>query len=308
MRFREFSIIEADGPENINPDDEAQDTAAARELSRAVNNPDASAPANLPNQGGVSFANDMLRGLFGAIFSTAFRQMGTAQPAFANILQLILSGQSGGFDPRAILNAAPPQFRGTAERVMSQFDRRTGRPTDVPTEMGTSSGRINYENRGGVRNLRLSSRLEDILRRTAEEVRLDVFIVSGGQMSMDAYQRAPGRKTNSGGSSPTYFLNGRPVRKGSTRHDNGNAADLYLKDGGTMIRLNDPKMNAFVEAFFRNGGQGGSGDFDYMGPNTIHLDVIGTSHGGSVFWNATPQFMAAANRGLATQGTATATA
>lgn len=286
---------------------ETPETDVDPQLQGAVNNANANT-SGLPTQGNVSFANDIIRNIFGAVFTGLFAQVATQNPAFANILQVILSGRSGGFNPQTILRAAPPQMRGAAQQVMSQFDPRTGRPTDVPTQVGRSSGRINYENQNGIRNLSLSSQLESLLRRTAEETRLDVHIVSGGQMSQADYDSSSGEKrttvNNSG--TRTYWLNGRAVRTGSTRHDNGNAADLYLKDGGQQVRLDDPRMNAFVEAFFRNGGQGGSGDHDYMGEYTIHLDIIGTRHGGSVFWNATNQFMAAANRGLAAARTGVA--
>lgn len=307
MRYNEFKIIEADAGEtdadNPTPGETA-DSENARELSGAVNNPNA-ATSGLPRSGDVSFANNLIQSIFGAVFTSVFARAAQSNPMFSNILQIILSGRSGGFDPRQILQAAPPQFRPVAQQVMSQFDSRTGRPTDVPTRQGTSTGRINYENQNGVRNLALNNRLESILQTTAQQTGVDVHIVSGGQMSLQDYNNSRGEKrtTTSRTGTRTYWLNGRAVRTGSTRHDNGLAADLYITDGGQRIQLDDPRMNAFVEAFFRNGGQGGSGDHDYMGAYTIHLDIVGTTQGGSVFWNATNQFMAAANRGLATTGT-----
>jgi len=301
MRYHEFKLIE--------DADETDDARAGR--TNASDTPPAGTVQNteiaadrLPSENGVPFANNFLRSLLGGIVVSLFGQVASQNPMLGNVLRIILSGQSGGFDPRQIMGMVPAGMAPQVERVISQFDPRTGRPTDVPQRRGQSSGRINYENQGAVRSLALSDRLERLLRQTAEEVGLDVHIVSGGQMSMEAYQNARGTKRNTGGSSPTYYLNGRAVRKGSVRHDNGNAADLYLTDGSQRIPLDDPRMNLFVETFFRNGGAGGSGDRDYMGEYNIHLDIVGTSAGGTRSWNASTQFLAAMNRGLAQQGTA----
>jgi len=167
---------------------------------------------------------------------------------------------------------------------------------------GTSSGRIRYANQGKIRNMPLHPNLEALLQRTAAEVGVDVIISSGGQMSLEAYRRARGEKSNSGGSSPTYYLNRRAVRKGSTRHDNGMAADIQIRNNGRNLKLDSPLMNSFIEAFFRNpGAGGGSGDRDYMGDETIHVDIHASR---ARTWNATPQFIAAMNRGLSSRGTA----
>ena len=167
---------------------------------------------------------------------------------------------------------------------------------------GTSSGRITYANQGKIRSMPLHPNLEAILQRTAAAVGVDVIVSSGGQMSMEAYRRARGTKRSSGGNSPTYYLNGRAVRKGSTRHDNGMAADIQIRNNGRNLKLDSPLMNSFIEAFFRNpGAGGGSGDRDYMGDETIHVDI---HRNRSRSWNATPQFIAAMNRGLSSRGTA----
>lgn len=183
----------------------------------------------------------------------------------------------------------------------SNTDGETG---EVSQARGTDSGSIRYENQGKIRGLALDSRLEAMLEKTAKEVGVVVHVSSGGQMSMDAYNRARGEKSNSGGSSPTYYLNRRAVRKGSTRHDNGLAADIQISSAGQKQKLDSPIMNSFVEAFFRNpGAGGGSGDTDYMGDYTIHVDIH-TQRARS--WNATPDFLAAMNRGISAQGSAQA--
>lgn len=183
-----------------------------------------------------------------------------------------------------------------------------GNNTDTDTDQssdtvqGSGSGRITYATQGKIRNQALHPKLKDMLERTAQAVGVDVVVSSGGQMSIEAYRRAPGEKSNSGGTSPTYYLNRRAVRKGSTRHDNGMAADIQIRSGGQNIKLDTPLMNKFVEEFFKNpDAGGGSGDTDYMGDYTIHVDIHKTR---SRSWNATPQFLAAMNRGLSNRGTA----
>jgi peptidoglycan hydrolase-like protein with peptidoglycan-binding domain len=200
------------------------------------------------------------------------------------------------------------------EITAMQSAERKENPTPVPGntvdgpaggdggERGTDSGSIRYENQGKIRSGGLDSRLEAILQSTAEEVGVVVHVSSGGQMSMDAYNRAPGRKTNDGRRSTTYYLNGRAVRKGSTRHDNGLAADIQISSGGRKARLDTPLMNSFIEAFFRHrGAGGGSGHRGYMGVETIHVDIHTNR---SRHWHATRGFVAAMQRGLAQQGTA----
>jgi hypothetical protein len=263
----------------------------------------------LPSENGVPFANQFLRSLLGAVVVGLFGQITQSNPMLANILRIIASGQSGGFDPRQIISMAPAPLQSQVERIISQYDPGTGRPTEVPQRRGQSSGRINYENQQSTRNLALSNRLEDLLRRTAEEVGIDVHITSGGQIPYNSMPQGTRQNTNrsisrNAPANAWIAPDGEIVRIGSTRHDNGNAADLYLTDRGQRISLDDPRMNLFVETFFRLGGAGGSGDRDYMGDYTIHLDVVGTSSGGTRSWNASTQFLAAMNRGLAAQGIA----
>jgi hypothetical protein len=189
-------------------------------------------------------------------------------------------------------------------------------PTPIPTnvtggpaggdgaETGTDSGNIRYENQGKIRSGGLDSRLEAILQSTAEEVGVTVHVSSGGQMSMADYNAAPGRKTNDGRRSATYYLDGRAVRKGSTRHDDGLAADIQISSGGRKATLDTPLMNSFIEAFFRHpGAGGGSGHRGYMGVETIHVDI---HTGRTRHWHATAEFVGAMQRGLSQQGTAVA--
>ena len=171
-------------------------------------------------------------------------------------------------------------------------------------ERGTDSGSIRYENQGKIRSGGLDSRLEAMLQSTAEEVGVVVHVGSGGQMSLEAWNRAPGPKHKNNARSATYYLNGRAVRKGSTRHDNGLAADIQISSGGRKATLDTPLMNSFIEAFFRHrGAGGGSGHSGYMGVQTIHVDIHTNR---SRHWHATQQFVAAMQRGLTQQGASAA--
>lgn len=64
-------------------------------------------------------------------------------------------------------------------------------------------------------------------------------------------------------------------RVGTTRHDEGNAADLDLIKDGRVLRFTDPNnlsfFEAFVEAAASFGATGIGGDVGYMGPTRIHV-------------------------------------
>lgn len=193
-----------------------------------------------------------------------------------------------------------------ADIAQAQAAAPTGYADTGTATTGDSEGRVEQvqQDVAQVRKLPISRRLMNVLQKAAEEVKVDVVVTSGGQMSMADYRSAPGSKSNSGGSSPTYYLDGRPVRKGSTRHDGGNAADLHIKSGGRLVPLDTPLMNSFISACFKHGAEGGGGSPGYMGNTTIHIDVIGTSGGGGRTWSSTNQFVASVQRGLQSRGTA----
>lgn len=64
-------------------------------------------------------------------------------------------------------------------------------------------------------------------------------------------------------------------RTGSTRHDNGNAADLQLLKGGRALDFtlsaDRPIIEAFVTSAAANGATGIGAGIGYMGPNTLHI-------------------------------------
>jgi len=78
-------------------------------------------------------------------------------------------------------------------------------------------------------------------------------------------------------------------RTGSTRHDNGNAADVYLydKEGKQLnTRGDDPRVVNFVAACKRAGARGLGAHPGYMGGTGLHVDIIGSSQGGGNMWGA----------------------
>ena len=236
-----------------------------------VNNPDLAAGAAVANRTAIHY------------FET--RVMNRTQ---ANNIQRISRLVNGGTNGMAQRIAAFEQL----------MDNLTGQQPITGTALarGTDSGSLRYENQGKIRGGKLDSRLETMLQKAAEEVGVVVHISSGGQMSMADYNAAPGRKTNDGRSSATYYLDGEAVRKGSTRHDSGKAADIQISSSGQKQPLDSPIMNSFITAFFKiPGAGGGSGDTDYMGNYTIHVDIH-TNRPRS--WNATPGFISAMNTGL----------
>ncbi len=112
--------------------------------------------------------------------------------------------------------------------------------------------RIWEDTRGKIRDAPINSRLRIVLQGVAEDAGVDtVRITSGGQ---------PG---SSGG------------RVGSTRHDDGNAADLQLIVGDRTLTFTDqdadPRVKAFVTAAAARGAIGIGAGVGYMGPQTLHV-------------------------------------
>ena len=245
--------------------------AASAAGADIVNQPDLAATAAVANKTAIHY------------FET--RVMNRTQ---ANNIQRISRLVNGGTNGMAQRIAAFEQL----------MDNLTGQQPITGTALarGTDSGSLRYENQGKIRGGKLDSRLETMLQKAAEEVGVVVHISSGGQMSMADYNAAPGRKTNDGRSSATYYLDGEAVRKGSTRHDSGKAADIQISSSGQKQPLDSPIMNSFITAFFKiPGAGGGSGDTDYMGNYTIHVDIHTNR---PLTWNATPGFISAMNTGL----------
>lgn len=119
---------------------------------------------------------------------------------------------------------------------------------------------VREDTRKQIRCLPIAAELRRLLERAADRAGIAlVRVTSGGQ--------AP---KGSGGK-----------RTGSTRHDNGRAADLQLLiDGRRALDFTDaddlPFVAAFVTAAAALGASGIGAGVDYMGPRTLHVG-FGTS-------------------------------
>jgi hypothetical protein len=109
---------------------------------------------------------------------------------------------------------------------------------------------------GKIRDQPIGATLEQLLKRAAEDTGIDrVYVTSGGQ---------PGSHGQS---------------TGSTRHNNGRAADLQLIAGGDILSFSDNsggKVADFVTACASRGAIGIGAGVHYMGNKTIHVG-FGTS-------------------------------
>ena len=118
----------------------------------------------------------------------------------------------------------------------------------------------------GVRKLPLSARLRGVLEQAAASVGVQAVVYSGGQ--------AP---AGSGG-----------PRTGSTRHDHGNAADLYLIKDGRKLSDTNPEdkaiMSKFVSAAVAAGATGVGAGHGYMGPTDIHVGFGQPATWGGADW------------------------
>lgn len=148
------------------------------------------------------------------------------------------------------------------------------KPTDDAAETSLTPQQ-QYESRvkekqSSIRNKPLTSSLKSQLDYAAQKAGVEVEVFSGGQMSIDEARKAGAvQKGNK------WYLNGKAVRTGSTRHDNGSAADVYLWKDGRKLSANNPAdaaiMKSFVVEAMRAGVTGVGHANDYMGPEGIHL-------------------------------------
>jgi hypothetical protein len=110
---------------------------------------------------------------------------------------------------------------------------------------------------GKIRDKPIGSELRGVLGRAADAVGIDTIRVTSGSQP-----GTTGRRT------------------GSTRHDNGRAADLQLVKDGSTLSFTDqdggPIVEAFVTAAAANGATGIGAGVEYMGNKTIHVG-FGTS-------------------------------
>ena len=113
---------------------------------------------------------------------------------------------------------------------------------------------VREETQGKIRDLPISARLKSLLLATAQATGVDrVRVTSGGQCRKGTCTK----------------------RTGSTRHDDGQAADLQLIVGGRTLKFTAaqdlPVFKRFVTEAARAGATGIGAGIAYMGEATIHV-------------------------------------
>jgi hypothetical protein len=119
---------------------------------------------------------------------------------------------------------------------------------------GSEVAQIVEDTAGKTRDLPISAALRSLLLAAAQDANVDVVrVISGGQC-------AKGTCTK---------------RTGSTRHDNGAAADLQLAVGGKRQNFTETSgleiFKRFVSACAAAGATGIGAGIDYMGAETVHV-------------------------------------
>lgn len=131
---------------------------------------------------------------------------------------------------------------------------------------GGGSVRENQSQLAGIRKQPLSPRLKTVLQQAAAAAGVEAVVYSGGQPAK-----------GSGG-----------ARTGSTRHDNGNAADLWLEKNGRKLSDTNPQdkaiMAKFVSAAVQAGATGVGAGHGYMGPSNIHVGFGKQATWGGADW------------------------
>lgn len=104
----------------------------------------------------------------------------------------------------------------------------------------------------GTRSLPISQSLATVLENAARVAGVDVRVFSGGQPPK-----------------------GQGARVGSTRHDHGNAVDIYLYQNGQQLQFTNqqhlPIIQTFIQTAVANGANGIGAGTDYMGPAGLHV-------------------------------------
>ena len=203
----------------------------------------------------------------------------------------IFDEAGGSFQPwGAYTDGRYQEYLGTAMQSAQEKDDASapaGTYQSSSDVMGENKAAAVYENQealAGIRKGPLSPRLKGVLDQAAAAAGVEAVVYSGGQPAK-----------GSGG-----------ARTGSTRHDNGNAADLYLmKDGKKLVDTNPADreiMAKFVSAAVAAGATGVGAGHGYMGPSNIHVGF-----GKQATWGGAPWIQAAAsgvydNADLTSQG------
>ena len=122
-----------------------------------------------------------------------------------------------------------------------------------------------------IRNQPISDSLRTLLLAAGSETGIDsIFVTSGGQCAKGVCNR----------------------RTGSTRHDNGQAADIQLFKGTSRLNFTKPSdlptIKAFITATARLGATGIGAGVSYMGAETFHVGFGKRAVWGGMGANAAP--------------------
>lgn len=186
-----------------------------------------------------------------------------------------------GFEAWSVYKSgAYAPYLGTARQTISEKDDSMAPPGTIQTSsnvlgsQGQTASAVleNQKSLAGVRKLPLSQKLKSVLDQAAAAAGVQAIVYSGGQSPK-----------GSGG-----------PRTGSTRHDNGNAADLYLLKNGKKLSDTNAEdraiMAKFVSAAVAAGATGVGAGHGYMGPSNIHVGF-----GKQATWGGAPWIQAAAS-------------
>jgi len=184
-----------------------------------------------------------------------------------------------GFDAWSVYkNGMYQQFLPESDQPFSEQKNNIGQmasltpPYEIQPQndvMGNRGGKVieKQNELAGIRKMPLSQNLVKVLEQAASAAGADAVVYSGGQPSLES---------------------GSGSRTGSTRHDDGNAADLYLTKGGRILsdtNEEDKKIMAkFVSAAVSAGATGVGAGHSYMGPSNIHVGFGSSASWGGADW------------------------
>jgi hypothetical protein len=182
----------------------------------------------------------------------------------AKAAKIVFDGAKGSFSPWATYTKG--DYATWLEKDDEFAPPGTISPQNSPTNNYGGSVYEKQREMAGIRKLPLSSRLRGVLEQAAAAAGVDVVVYSGGQPPK-----------GSGG-----------PRTGSTRHDNGNAADLFLVRNGRKLADTNPEdkaiMAKFVSAAVSAGATGVGAGHNYMGPSEIHVGFGNPATWGGADW------------------------
>jgi hypothetical protein len=161
-----------------------------------------------------------------------------------------------------------------AAPVGSENSPAPGAAAPQSSAMGSGGGVLEKQHRlASIRTQPISDELKSVLSQAAAAAGVDVVVYSGGQPSK---------------------ASGKGPRTGSTRHDDGNAADIYLTKDGKKLSDTNPEdraiMAKFVSASVQAGATGVGAGHGYMGSSNIHVGF-----GKPATWGGAPWIASAAS-------------